>query len=222
MVIDRQPGIRRPRLSERIIAAGHDLLSAGVEREIFGPRRRELLAEAYGRVLDVGAGTGANLPHFPSRTEQHLEVILLDPSAGMLERALRRAQRLGLRVQLVDQPAERLPFSDETFDTVVFTLTLCTIADPPSALREAHRVLRKTGRLLVFEHVRAHEPRLAHWQDRLDPVWRAVNNGCHLNRHTRAAIEGAGFEFQRVDEFRERQIPLAIVQPQLVGVARKA
>jgi ubiquinone/menaquinone biosynthesis C-methylase UbiE len=221
MVTDRQFGLRRPRLRERLIAAGHDLLSASAEREIFGPRRRELLAEARGRVLDVGAGTGANLAHFPWQSGQQLEIILLDPSAGMLERAHRKARQLGLGVELVDKPAEQLPFSDETFDTVVFALALCTIADPASALREARRVLRHTGRLLVFEHVRASEPGLAHWQDRLDLLWKSINNGCHLNRDTRAAIEGAGFQFERLDEFRERRIPLDIVQPQLVGSARK-
>jgi ubiquinone/menaquinone biosynthesis C-methylase UbiE len=206
-------------LTERLIAAGHDLLSAGVEREVFGARRRELLAEARGRVLDVGAGTGANLPYFPWRSG--LEVVLLDPSAGMLERARRKAAQLGSNVQLVDKPAEQLPFGAETFDTVVFALTLCTIPDPSLAVREARRVLRHDGRLLVLEHVRAREPGLAQWQDRLNPFWKAINNGCHLNRETRATIERAGFDFQRVDEFRERRIPLAIVQPQLIGVATK-
>ena len=215
------PGaIRRPKLAERIVAEGHDFLSAGVEREVFGPRRHELLAEARGRVLDVGAGTGANLPHFPWESEK-LELVLLDPSAGMLERARRRAAQLGLNVQLVDRSAETLPFASASFDTVIFALTLCTIPDPVSALREAHRVLRDDGRLLVFEHVRAGEPELARWQSRLNPLWKTLNNGCQLNRNTRAVIEAAGFEFERVDEFRERRIPLAIVQPQLIGVARK-
>ena len=216
-----QVGIRRPRLLERLVAAGYDLLSAGVEREVFAPRRRELLAEARGRVLDVGAGTGANLPHFAWASGQVADVVLLDPSAGMLARAQRRARQLGLTVQLFDKPAEQLPFADETFDTIVCALTLCTIADPAAALREAYRVLRQSGRLLVLEHVRAREPSLATWQDRLTPLWQPLNNGCHLNRDTRAAIEAAGFAFERVAEFRERRIPLSIVQPQLVGVARK-
>jgi ubiquinone/menaquinone biosynthesis C-methylase UbiE len=221
METDRRLGVRRPQRTERLIALGCDLLSAGVERRVFSPRRRELLALARGRVLDVGAGTGADLPHFPWQSGQQLDVVLLDPSAGMLERAHRKATRLGLSVQLVDRGAEELPFPGETFDTVVFALTLCTISNPGSALREAHRVLRQAGRLLVFEHVRAREPELARWQDRFDPLWKTINNGCHLNRDTRAAIERAGFEFERIDEFRERQIPLAIVQPQFIAVGRK-
>jgi ubiquinone/menaquinone biosynthesis C-methylase UbiE len=218
-IFDCQLDIRRPRLRERFIAAGHDRLSAGAEREIYGAQRRELLAAARGRVLDVGAGTGANLPHFPRA--QALDLVLLDPSAGMLERAYRRALELGVSVQLVDKPAEKLPFDAESFDTVVFAMTLCTIGDPASALREARRVLRPPGRLLVFEHVRASEPDLARWQDRFDPLWRTINNGCHPNRNTRAAIAAAGFEFERIDEFREQRIPLSIVQPHLIGVARK-
>jgi ubiquinone/menaquinone biosynthesis C-methylase UbiE len=212
--------VRRPKLRERIVAAAFDSLSAGMEREIVSPWRRELLAETRGRVLDVGAGTGANLPYFPWQSER-LEVVLLDPSAGMLERAQRRSEQLGVTVQLVDSPAERIPFADEYFDTVVFSMTLCTIADPVSALREAHRVLRSDGRLLVIEHVRADEPDLARWQDRLDGLWKTINIGCHINRATRQAIEAAGFEWEHVEEFRERRIPTAIAQPHLIGVARK-
>jgi len=219
-VTDAQSAIRRPRLTERFIAAAHDFITAGAEREVFGPRREELLADARGRVLDVGAGTGPNLAYLPWRS-QALEVVLLDPSPGMLERARRRAAQLGVNIQLVDRPAEQMPFEDESFDTIVFALTLCTIGDPASALREARRVLRQNGRLLVYEHVRAHEADLARWQDRFDPVWKAINNGCHVNRGTRAVIESAGFEFVRADEFRERKIPLAIVQPYLVGVAQR-
>ena len=216
-----QPAPRRASFTERLVAAGYDRLSAGVEREVFGPRRHELLAEARGRVLDIGAGTGANLPHFPWRAGRQLDVVLLDPSAGMLERARRKAAQLALNVHSVNRPAEQLPFAAQSFDTVVFTLALCTIGDPVAALREARRVLRQSGRLLVFEHVRAHEPGVARWQDRLDPLWRRLNNGCHLNRDTRTAIEHAGFEFEHVDELEEPRIRLPIVQTLLIGVATR-
>ena len=217
---DGADGARRPGLVSRLVAAIYDRGVTGLERRIFGADRRRLLEVARGRVLDVGAGTGANLPHYP--WEHVTELVLLDPSAGMLARARRKAAALGLEVQILERQAEHLPFADESFDTIVFTLSLCTIPDPAEALREARRVLRPSGRLLVLEHVRAREPALATWQDRLTPLWKTVNAGCHLNRNTRATIEAAGFAFESVEELRERRIPLPIVQPKLIGTARRA
>jgi ubiquinone/menaquinone biosynthesis C-methylase UbiE len=188
-----------------------------MERRLFGERRRRLLEAAGGEVLDVGGGTGANLPHLSWR---HLHrLVLLDPSPGMLARARRRARKLRVEAQLVRGRAELLPFQAQSFDTVVFTLSLCTIADPVAALREAHRVLRPDGRLLVLEHVRAASPELARWQDRLTPLWKPIGGGCHLNRDTRATIEGAGFRFEVVDEFMEERVPIPVLRPQLIGVA---
>ncbi|MGH2460248.1 MAG: class I SAM-dependent methyltransferase [Chloroflexota bacterium] len=211
---------RRPGLISRLVAAIYDRGIARRERQVFGEDRRRLLRGARGRVLDVGAGTGANLPHY-SR-EQVSELVLLDPSLGMLDRARRKATELGLAARILEQGAERLPFSDESFDTIVFTLSLCTIPDPAAALREAHRVLRPSGQLLVLEHVRAHEASLAAWQDRLTPLWKLFSAGCHPNRNTRAAIEAARFSFESVEESRDRRIPVALMQPKLIGVARRA
>jgi ubiquinone/menaquinone biosynthesis C-methylase UbiE len=211
---------RRPSPVGRLFAAYYDWATAGMEARLFGPQRRRLLTAARGRVLDIGAGTGANLPYFP--WDAISELTLLDPSAGMLERAQRKAQALGVTLRVMEGRAERLPFEAEHFDTVVFTLSLCTVGDPAATLREAHRVLRPQGRLLVFEHVRAHDGGLATWQDRLTPLWKSINAGCHPNRDTRAAIEGAGFAFEWVEEYVERGMPLPIVQPQLIGCGRKA
>lgn len=211
---------RHPGLVSRLVAALYDRGTTGMERQIFGADRRRLLRVARGRILDIGAGTGANLPHYPR--EQVSELVLLDPSPGMLERARRKAAGLGLEVEILERRAEHLPFADESFDTVVFTLSLCTIPDPAGALREARRVLHPSGRLLVLEHIRAREPALATWQDRLTPLWRLVNAGCHLNRDTRATIKAAGFAFESVEELRERRIPLAIMQPKLIATARRA
>lgn len=210
---------RRPGLVSRLMAGVYDRGITRMGRAIFDSDRRRLLAAARGRVLDVGGGTGANLPHFPR--EQVSAIVLLDPSIGMLDLAQRKAAGLGLEVQTVERQAEDLPFADESFDTVVFTLSLCTIPDPVRALREARRVLRPSGRLLVLEHVRARDPSLAAWQDRFTPLWKLVNAGCHLNRDTRATIEGAGFVFETVEEDRERRIPLSLLQPKLIGVARR-
>lgn len=144
---------RHPRLISRVSTAAYDLLMTGVERQLFGPYRRRLLGACRGRVLDVGAGTGANLAHYPRQGIGKL--VLLDPSPGMLARAGRKARALGLTLHLQQGQAEQMPLEDNSFDTVVFTLSLCTIADLARALAEAGRVLRPKGRLLVMEHVRA-------------------------------------------------------------------
>jgi ubiquinone/menaquinone biosynthesis C-methylase UbiE len=217
MSIDRPA---RPGPVARMMAAVYDLVTAGLEREVFGARRRDLLAAARGRVLDLGAGTGANLSHY--RWGQLVELVLLDPSPGMLDRARRKAADLGAEVQTLVQGAERLPFDDESFDSVVFTLALCTIPDPAMALAEARRVLRPAGSLLVLEHVRSRDESLAAWQDRLAPLWKPVCGGCHPNRDTRATIEAAGFEFESIEEFPEQRIPFPIVRPHLIGIARRA
>lgn len=211
--------VGRPRLRERVVAAVFDRVTAGMEREFVGERRRRLLQAARGRVLDVGAGTGANLPHYP--TDRVSELVLLDVGRGMLARARRRAEALDLPVELREASGEALPFEDESFDTVVFTLSLCTIPDPVRALREARRVLRPDGTLLVLEHVRAQEPGLARWQERLTPVWKVVNGGCHLDRDTKRNIEAAGFVLEAAEEGQERRIPIPLVRPQLQAVARR-
>ncbi|MBO0685132.1 MAG: methyltransferase domain-containing protein [Candidatus Dormibacteraeota bacterium] len=207
----------RPGPAGRLIAAVYDLAMSGSERQIYTSHRHRLLAAAWGSVLDVGAGTGANLPYY--RSDAVSDVVLLDPSAGMLDRAGRKTGQVAA-VQLMRRRADEMPFAEESFDTVVFTLSLCTIPDPLAALREARRVLRPGGALLVLEHVRAGEPDLAAWQDRVTPIWRRVNGGCRLNRDTRASIESAGFAFETVRAFRESRIPLAILQPHLIGTAR--
>lgn len=209
----------RPNLRERVSAAVYDLLNSRLDERLFGERRRRLLEAAHGRVLEVGAGTGANLGHYP--TDQVNELVLLDVGRGMLARARGKAEALGLRVDLRQASAEQLPFDDESFDTVVFTLSLCTIPDPIRALWEARRVLKPAGRLLVLEHVRAHDPGLARLQDRFTPVQRFIALGCHPNRDTRRNIEAAGFVFESVDEWLEVRVPYPWVRPCLQAVARK-
>lgn len=202
----------------RAIAAVYDLVTGEMERQILGLYRRRLLAAAHGKVLDLGAGTGAYLPYLP--WDQVSEFVLIDPSPGMLERARRKATELRVAVQTIEGRAEPLPIEDGSVDTVVFTCALCTIPDSRAALWEAHRVLCPNGSLLVLEHVRAKESGLAAWQDRITPLWQRVG-GCHPNRDTRATTEAAGFAFELVEEFRERRIPIPIVQPQLIGTARR-
>lgn len=197
----------------RVFAALYDRLGRRAERGPLGARRRELLREASGRVLELGAGTGANLPHYPA-----LEgLTLAEPDAAMRRRLAPRAAAAPFPVELLEAPAEDLPLPDASVDTVVSTLVLCSVEDPPLALAEARRVLRPGGRLLFLEHVRA-EGRAAGWQDRLDPAWRRLCAGCHPNRDTVAAIRRAGFGVTALRQLPD--VPAAPwTRPVVAGVA---
>ena len=156
-----------------LFAALYDTFFRRAERAGREDHRRALLASARGCTLEIGAGTGLNLPHDPDG----LELVLTEPVAPMAKRLERRGGTV------VPAVAEELPFADATFDTAVSTLVLCTVADPARAVAELARVLKPGGRLLFIEHVRG-EGALARWQDRLDRPWRRVGNGCHANRDT--------------------------------------
>lgn len=176
-------------------SAAYDWMLRPLERQFLGERRAQLLEHLGGEVLDVGAGTGANLRHF-GRADH---VIAVEPDPAMRRRLISRLPDARVPVEVVDAAAESLPFDGARFDAVVYTLVLCTVSDPSRALSEARRVLKPGGRLIVFEHVRG-SGRLARWQDRVTPLWSRLFAGCHPNRDTRTAIEGAGFTFERVEE----------------------
>jgi ubiquinone/menaquinone biosynthesis C-methylase UbiE len=206
----------RPSLFQRVAAGLYDRSTARLEHEALGAHRRRVLDQAQGQVLDVGAGTAANLPHYPSTVEH---VVLLDPHPGMLARAAARsaASRVGATTHLGS--AEHLPFADSSFDTVVCAFSLCTVKNVPAALKETARVLRPAGRLLVLEHVRSRDPQLARWQDRLAPLQRLFAGGCNPNRDTLTALRQAGYEFDWLEEFDEQRMPLPILRPLLLGSA---
>ncbi|HEX5276607.1 MAG TPA: class I SAM-dependent methyltransferase [Fluviicoccus sp.] len=166
----------------------------------FWPQRKEVIGEAYGRVLEIGIGTGANLPHYGSGVT---EIVGIEPDAAMLDRARRQAATLGLkaRLTLAVGDAQALDFPDESFDTVLMCLVLCTIPDPLKALQEARRVLKPDGRVIFLEHVRSPDAGVARWQDRLTPAWKVLGCGCHLNRDTAATFREAGFRFQRIRRY---------------------
>lgn len=155
--------------------------------EAFGLRewRRWLVEGASGLTLEVGCGTGRNLPLYPP----DLPVVGLDPDPRLLAVARRRASR----VPLVGGGAEALPFRDGTFDTVVSSLAFCTVPDPDRGLREIRRVLNPRGQLRMLEHVRDSRPFWARLQDRIQPLWTWVTGGCHPNRETEATVRAAGF-----------------------------
>jgi ubiquinone/menaquinone biosynthesis C-methylase UbiE len=157
--------------------------------------RDRIVPAATGRVLEIGIGSGLNLPLYSPSVEH---VIGLDPSPTLLEMA-RGAQRRNLPVDFIEGSAEGIPLEKASIDTVVTTWTLCSIPDADRALREMHRVLKPAGRLLFVEHGRASDPNVVWWQDRLTPIWKRLGGGCHLNRAICSLIEGAGFQFERLE-----------------------
>jgi SAM-dependent methyltransferase len=159
--------------------------------------RRQVLAEARGRTIDLGAGTGANIGLFP---EAVTELVYAEPDPHMAKRLREKLAESGESSEIVEAPAQSLPFEDSSFDTAVFTLVLCTVPDPAASLTEAARVLKPGGRLLFVEHVRAEDPGLARWQDRLERPWRFLADGCHCNRDTVAAIEASPLKLERVEK----------------------
>ena len=186
--------------------------------ELAGMRRsrRALLAQASGRVLEIGAGTGLNLAHYP---DQLHELVLVEPEPAMRERLTQRIRRAGRHAAVVDAPAEALPFADGSFDTVVCTLVLCTVSAPDRALGEIGRVLRPDGRLLFIEHVRADEgERLARWQDRMRPIGVRMAHGCRCNRRTVDGIRNAGFDVLDLERDEMKHVP-PFVRPLVVGAA---
>ncbi len=200
----------------RVFAAAYDRGLAASERAGLSEMRARLLAEARDRTLELGAGTGLNLVHYSGHG---IELTLTEPEAPMARRLKRRASKLRPDATIVCAPADRLPFDDASFDSVVCTLVLCTVPNPAAALAEIERVLAVDGRLLFLEHVRSDDAGLARWQDRLHGLWVHVGHGCHCNRDTLANIHAAGFE---VDQLHHDRIPKAapIIRPLIVGSAR--
>jgi ubiquinone/menaquinone biosynthesis C-methylase UbiE len=197
-----------------IVAPAYDRMSRGSEEAGLRELRQGLLADATGRVLEIGAGTGANLPHYNGSIES---LVVTEPQPPMLRRLQRTAHEHAPHAQVLRAPAEDLPFEDDSFDIVVSTLVLCGVDDQPRALREARRVLRPGGRLLFLEHVRADDPGLARFQDRVNWLNRFVV-GCDCNRPTLGTIEAAGFTVSRLEQ---TVIPKApkFVRPLIVGAA---
>lgn len=204
-----QPG--SPALKgHRWFAAIYDLISSCWERRLLSQVRPWIAGQATGRVLEIGAGTGANFPHYRAAEQ----IVAVEPDPYMLRRARKRAAKLGLDVEFHRCPAEALPFADASFDTVVATLVFCTVADPARSLGEARRVLKGRGTLRFIEHVRASDGSLARLQNALTPLWRRLGAGCHLNRRTAEAIAAAGFDIVKLEQRPSPPLPL------VVGVAR--
>jgi len=199
----------------RLFAALYDRMNNVAERGWLGERRESLLARSRGEVLEIGGGTGANVPHY--RGVEH--VVLTEPDPFMRVQILPKLARARVPVEVLNADAQELPFPDERFDTVVSTLVLCTVPDQSAVLAEIRRVLRPDGRLLFLEHVRG-EGCAARWQDRIEPLWRRLVAGCHPSRDTVATIEAVGLQIEGIERFK-LPVPLSGLTPHVQGVATR-
>jgi SAM-dependent methyltransferase len=203
-------------LRSRLFALAYDPLMAGGEKAGLGDIRSQLLTDATGDVLEVGAGTGRTRSHYGADVGT---LTLTEPDPSMLRRLQRAAREAGRPTTILRAPAEDLPFEDATFDTVVSTLVLCGVADQPRAAREMLRVLKPGGHLLFVEHVRSADESVARRQDRMNWLSRMIA-GCECNRPTLETLRRGGFV---IDDLADGELPKSppIFRPMLVGVASR-
>lgn len=206
-------------VSHPLFARLYPRINAFTESHGGREHRQELLAGVAGRVLEVGAGHGANFAYYPPEVDQ---VIAVEPEPRLRVLARQAAALAPVPIEVRAGRAEALPVPDGSVDTVVASLILCTVADVPQALTETLRVLRPHGELRFYEHVRSERTRLARVQQAANLVWPLVGGGCHLTRDTARAITHAGFTIERVRRFdflvNGRTVPSS---PTIIGTARK-
>lgn len=191
------------------LARRYDRFTAAMEDAWLDSARAELVSGAAGTIVEIGAGTGKNIRHYPSTVER---LVLTEPVAAMRDQLRERAASStpdSFSIEIVDATADRLPVPTATADVVVATLVLCSVPDLGAAVEEIRRVLRPDGSLLLIEHVAAANPRERRWQSRLDPVWTWLEGSCHLDHDTPAALAAAGFDVSGLDRRHPpRQPPL--------------
>ncbi len=200
-------------LSERLFACCYDLLTVSVEWRIARYRRR-CVGGVRGDVLEIGGGTGANLPFYP----KDARLTFLEPNPHMARRLRRRAAELGIGVRVVEERGESMPFADASFDAVVSTLVLCSVSDLPAVVSEARRVLRSGGRFVFYEHVAARGRVGRAVQGGLNPVWSRLTCGCHLDRDIVAAVGEAGFSSVAAEPF-DLRFGTPVALPNVIGEA---
>jgi ubiquinone/menaquinone biosynthesis C-methylase UbiE len=171
------------------------LIALAMRQRNLAEYRRRLVPTAHGRVLEIGIGSGLNLPFYGAAVEH---IFGLDPSSQLLAMAKRRVRRMHGTVTLIEGAAEAIPLEDGAVDTVVMTWTLCSVAAPSAVLREIRRVLNPGGDLLFIEHGASPDPDVAKWQDRLTPFWKHISGGCHLNRDAALLLTSAGFNVREL------------------------
>ena len=201
----------------RSFAALYDPLMARTERRGNRARRAELLSNATGRVVELGAGTGHNLEHYPPQ----VDLILTEPYDAMAKRLENRVAASDRAARVIRSAGESLPLPDASADTVVSTLVLCTVDDVDLTLAEAKRILRPGGQFLFVEHVAAEDARLLRWQKRTRSFWHGFACGCHNDRQTEDSIRKAGF---RIDDLTkgDLEFDLPLIRPLIWGVATKS
>jgi ubiquinone/menaquinone biosynthesis C-methylase UbiE len=168
------------------------LIQMSMKQEHFEPYRRRAVSAARGRILEIGVGSGLNLPLY----ESGIHVVGLDPSRKLLSMARAATAARAQSIEFIEGRAESLPLPDNEFDTVITTWTMCSIPDLPKALAEVRRVLKADGKLVFAEHGRAPEPTVMRWQNALTPLWKRIGGGCHLNRPIDQLIVAAGFRIE--------------------------
>ncbi len=174
------------------------LINCACSNRIIQRQRAKIVPEASGRVLELGMGSGLNLPFYDRAKIEELDAV--EPSDGLRQKAEAAVADAGLKAEVSNGVAEALPYSDHAFDCVVCTFTLCSVQDPAKALAEARRVLKPGGRLLFCEHGLAPDADVVKWQRRIEPFWRPIAGGCHLTRPVSSAIEAAGFRLERREQ----------------------
>ncbi|MGE3490938.1 MAG: class I SAM-dependent methyltransferase [Vicinamibacterales bacterium] len=179
--------------SERVLPR---LVHSSMSQATLAPYRQRVTAQARGRVLEIGVGSGLNLPLYDAASH----VVGLDPSSRLLAMARATAGGLDRSIELIEGVAEAIPLPDHAVDTVVSTWTMCSIPELPRALAEMRRVLAPDGLLVFVEHGRSPEPGVARWQHRLTPLWKRLAGGCHLNRPIEQLVAAAGFRFDRIEK----------------------
>jgi ubiquinone/menaquinone biosynthesis C-methylase UbiE len=180
------------------------LCDFGLDRPFVARHRRELLAHTSGNILEIGFGTGLNLPCYPPHVRK---VTAVDPNPGMHRLAQKRIKQAGIEVDRRLLGGEKLPFEDGTFDCMVSTFTLCSIEQVDQAMREVYRVLKAGGKLLFLEHGLSPEPKVQKWQHRLDWLQMRLAGGCHLDRDIRALVSAQPFSSVQMDEFYIEKTP---------------
>ncbi|KPP96393.1 MAG: Methylase involved in ubiquinone/menaquinone biosynthesis [Bacteroidetes bacterium HLUCCA01] len=192
-------------------------MDLGMRGRLFSRYRRTVLRGLQGDVLEIGAGTGLNFPHYPSQVQ---EIHTIEPNPGMGSRAEKRAEKAGIRLHQHVLSAETLPFTDARFDAVVSTWTLCSIPDVQRALAEVHRVLRPGGRFTYVEHGLAPDENVRRWQHRLNPLQNVIADGCNLNRDIHSLIEQAGLVHVQEDAHYVEHAPKTVGYF-YIGIAEK-